>query len=175
MKWIGKWLDICFSLVCCFIIDFRSMECWMWAFKVKRLQVFKGVLFMLSTNAERQKCTLIPWWSHQMETFPRYWPSVRGIHRSTVNSPHKGQRRGTLMFSLVYPWLNAWVNNREAVVLRRYRAHHDVIVMQNSTRPCYRISLMKYLYLEICYLSLICCQSHSYAKHVEGMLNQLFL
>ena len=26
-------------------------------------------------------------WKH----FPRYWPFVRGIHRSTVNSPHKGQ------------------------------------------------------------------------------------
>ena len=24
--------------------------------------------------------------------FPRYWPSVRGIQRSTVNSPHKGGR-----------------------------------------------------------------------------------
>ena len=28
----------------------------------------------------------------------RYWPFVRGIHRWLVNSPHKGQRRGTLMF-----------------------------------------------------------------------------
>ena len=29
-------------------------------------------------------------WKH----FPRYWPFVRGIHRSPVNSPHKGQWRG---------------------------------------------------------------------------------
>ena len=64
-------------------------------------------------------------WKH----FPRYWPFVRGIHRSTVNSPHKGQWRRALMFSLVYPWLNAWVNNREAGDLRRYRVHYDVIVM----------------------------------------------
>ena len=35
-------------------------------------------------------------WKH----FPRYWPLVRGIHRSPVNSPHKGQWRGALMFSL---------------------------------------------------------------------------
>ena len=34
--------------------------------------------------------------------FPRYWPFVRGIHRSPVNSPHKGQWRGALMFSLIY-------------------------------------------------------------------------
>ena len=33
--------------------------------------------------------------------FPLYWPYVRGIHRSPVNSPHKGQWRGSLMFSLI--------------------------------------------------------------------------
>ena len=33
--------------------------------------------------------------------FPRYWPFVRGIHRSPVNSPHKGQLRGALMFTLI--------------------------------------------------------------------------
>ena len=33
-------------------------------------------------------------WKH----FPRYWPLVRGIHRSPVNSPHKGQWRGALNF-----------------------------------------------------------------------------
>ena len=33
--------------------------------------------------------------------FPRYWPFVRGIHRSPVNSPHKGQWRGALIFSLI--------------------------------------------------------------------------
>ena len=59
--------------------------------------------------------------------FPRYWPFVRGIHRSPVNSPHKGQWRGALMFSLI--WINGWINNREAGDLRRYRAHYDVTVM----------------------------------------------
>ena len=33
-------------------------------------------------------------WKH----FPRYWPFVRGIHRSPVYSTHKGQWRGALMF-----------------------------------------------------------------------------
>ena len=36
------------------------------------------------------------------------------IHRSPVNSPHKGQWRGALMFSLICAWINAWVHNREA-------------------------------------------------------------
>ena len=64
-------------------------------------------------------------WKH----FPRYWPFVRGIHRSPVNYQHKGQWRGALMFSLICVWINDWVNNREAGDLRRYRAHYDVIVM----------------------------------------------
>ena len=54
---------------------------------------------------------------------------MRGIHRSPVNSPHKGQWRGALMFSLIYVRLNGWVNNREVGDLRRYRAHYDVIIM----------------------------------------------
>ena len=65
-------------------------------------------------------------WKH----FPRYWPFVRGIHRSPVNSPHKGQWRGALMFSLICVWINGWVNNGETGDLRRHRPHYDVIVMQ---------------------------------------------
>ena len=61
--------------------------------------------------------------------FPRYWPFVRGNHRSPVNSPHKGQWRGTLMFSLICARINGWVSNDEAGGLRRQRAHYDVIVM----------------------------------------------
>ena len=66
-------------------------------------------------------------WKH----FPRYWPFVRGIHRSPVNSPHKGHSRGALMFSLICAWANGWVNTREAGELRRHRAHYDVTVMSN--------------------------------------------
>ena len=57
---------------------------------------------------------------------------MRGIHRSSVNSPHKGQWRGALMFTLICARINGWVNNREAGDLRRYRAHYDVIVMVKS-------------------------------------------
>ena len=71
------------------------------------------------------------WWCHQMETFPRYWPFVRGIHGSPVNSPRKGQWRGALMFSLICGWLNNWVNNSDAGDLRRHRAQYDVTVMKN--------------------------------------------
>ena len=67
-------------------------------------------------------------WKH----FPRYWLFVLRIHRSPVNSPHKGQWRGALMFSLIGISINGWVNNREAGDLRRNRAHYDVIVMKRQ-------------------------------------------
>ena len=46
-----------------------------------------------------------------------------------LNSPHKGQRGGALMSSLICAWIYGWVNNREADDLRRHRAHYDVTVM----------------------------------------------
>ena len=70
-------------------------------------------------------------WKH----FPCYWPFVRGIHRSPVNSPPKSQWCGALMFSLICAWINGWVNNHRAGDLRRHPAYYDVIVMtkQNWT------------------------------------------
>ena len=65
----------------------------------------------------------------KLKHFPRNWPFVRGIHRSPVNSPHKGQWRVALMFSLIWVWINGSVNNRKAGDLRRYRFHYDVTVM----------------------------------------------
>ena len=65
------------------------------------------------------------WWRHEMEAFPRYWPFVRGIHGSPVNSPHKGQWCGALMFPLICAWINGWANNREAGDLRRHRTHYE--------------------------------------------------
>ena len=64
-------------------------------------------------------------WKH----FPRYWPFVRGIHQSPVNSPNKGKWRGALMFSMIYAWINGWVNNREVGDLWHHRVHYDITVM----------------------------------------------
>ena len=61
-------------------------------------------------------CPISPWWRHQMEIF------------SALLAICAGQWRGALMFTLICTRINGWVNNREAGVLRRYRAHYDVIV-----------------------------------------------
>ena len=70
-------------------------------------------------------------WKH----FLLYWPFGRGIHRLPVNSPHKGQWRGTFMFSLICAWINGWVNNRKAGDLRCHHAHYDIIVMVKNNFP----------------------------------------
>ena len=96
-------------------VTFRPLPCMFWNIPLDEQHDF------LRTHGDVIK------WKH----FPRYWPFVRGIHRSPVNSPHKGQWRRALIFSLICVW-NDWVNKREAGDLRRYRAHYDVIVMISS-------------------------------------------
>ena len=58
-------------------------------------------------------------------------------HRSPLNSPHKGQWRGALMFFFICAWINCWVNNREAGDLRCHQAHYDVNVMAIITSICF--------------------------------------
>ena len=67
-------------------------------------------------------------WKH----FPRYRPFVWGIHRSPVKSPHKGQWRRALMFSLICAWISSWINKPKAGNLRRCRAHYEIIIMNAS-------------------------------------------
>ena len=45
------------------------------------------------------------------------------------NSPHKGQWRTALMFSLICAWTNGWVKNWDAGDLRRHRTQNDAIVI----------------------------------------------
>ena len=77
------------------------------------------------------------WWRHQMETFVALLALqvVRGIHRSLVNSPHKGQWHGALIFSLICTWTNFWINDHNTGDLRRHRAHYDVTVMDYIYAP----------------------------------------
>ena len=67
------------------------------------------------------------WWRHQMETFSAFLAFCAG--NSPVNSPHKGQWHGALMFSLICTWTNCWINNRDTGDLRRHCAHYDVTLM----------------------------------------------
>ena len=87
--------------------------------------LYSGSMIMASSTFQLKYYDVIKW-----KHFPRYWLFVRGIRRSPVNSPYKGQWRGALMFSLISIWISGWVNNHEAGDLRRYRVHYDVSVMR---------------------------------------------
>ena len=64
-----------------------------------------------------------------METFSAL------LARSPVNSPHKSQWRGALMFYLIWAWTNGWVNNGHAGDLRHHRSRHDVTIMGKNLAP----------------------------------------
>ena len=112
-------------------------------------------------------------WKH----FPRYWPFVRGIHRSPGH--RKDQSRGALMFSLICAWTNGWVNNREAGELRCHGAHYNVIVMLENnngmTQAVRRIQFLRVI------ISLSCPQGRSkdrlwwVLKSRIGVIHRLFL
>ena len=68
-----------------------------------------------------------------METFSALLALCGGNSPVPVNSPHKGQWRGALMFSLICARINDWVNNREAGDLRRHRGHYDLSVMDGHS------------------------------------------
>ena len=73
-----------------------------------------------------------PPWKHdgviKWKPFPCYWSFVRGIHRSPVDSPHKGQGRKALVFSLMFAWRNGSAHSRNAGESKRNGLHCDVTV-----------------------------------------------
>ena len=108
--------------------DFTTLTTYHWYLCCTFITYISGNNYGI-TLTEVPENLLYIWGRHQMETFSALLAFVRTIHRSPVNSPHKGQWRGTLMFYLICARINAWVNNREAGDLRRHRTHSDVIVM----------------------------------------------
>ena len=125
-----KYIIICFVLLrfVCFRFAFALSFMLRWPIDMVSRWIY---LPILCNNELYQSCTRFAYlmMTSSNGNISRYWPFVRGIHRSPVNSPHKGQWRGALMFSLICTRINGWVNNDEAGDLRRHRAHYDVTVM----------------------------------------------
>ena len=110
-----------------------------------RFEFICDVSINVEQHWHRDLGSVIFWWHDDFfkwKHFPRYWTFVRGIHRSLVNSPHKGQWCGALMFSLICAWINAWVNNREAGDLRHHFAHYDITVMKYQVQASKMFSII---------------------------------
>ena len=65
-----------------------------------------------SNNVADRQHNDVTIWKH----FPRYCPFVRGIHRSPVDTPHKGTVARTFDVSLLSVWTNCWTNTRLSVI-----------------------------------------------------------
>ena len=96
------------------------------------------------------------WWRHQMETFSSLLAICAG------NSPVKDQWRGALTFSLIYAWINGWVNHGETGDLRRHLAHYDVTVM------CLCLSMSVSVTISVC-ASLHPCQCLYHSEWLKCM------
>ena len=96
-------------------------------------------------SMERRLCMMTSWYGNIF--------CITGhlCGESPVNSPHKGQWRGALMFTLICARIKGWVNNCEAGDLRHHRGHYDVIVM--AWNASHLISLR--------WLQVLCCQDIS--------------
>ena len=64
-----------------------------------------------------------------MITFSALLALCEGNPTAPVDSSHKYQRRGALMFSLICTWTNGWANKWNACDLRRHCAHYEITVM----------------------------------------------
>ena len=109
------------------------------------------------------------WWRLQMETFSASLAFVRGIHRSPVDSSHKGKWRGTLMYSLICAWTNGWTNKRDAGDLRRDRTHYDVIVIKMIRPKCpfnWKKIIPLFSILTMCWLFVVLLTSYEVMAHV---------
>ena len=120
-----------------------------------------------------------------METFfASLARTKRGIHWQRVNSPHKGQWRGALMFSFICAWIYSWVNNSEDVDLRRHLClwmisfiHTKKYIMRLRDAyirrwiGCRIMVCCLFLYLNQCYLFIRATAAEKFQKHSKNNSN----
>ena len=117
-----------------FRMQFFEWKCWI-SMSPKCLPVGpinnkSELVYVAAWRRINRRQAITTWWRHQMRKFSALLAICAGNSPVTGAFPtHKGQWRGSLMFSLICFWINGWVNNREAGDLRRHRTHYDVIVM----------------------------------------------
>ena len=130
--------------------DNRTLKFWRSLKIVLRYQFNNGIIHQFPRNSYGMDIFVFPVnllstktdvWCHSMH-FPfeyhmmtssngNIFSVTRPLWGAPVNSPHKGQWRGALVFSLICAWGNGWANLRDAGDLRRNLAHYAVTVMQD--------------------------------------------
>ena len=88
------------------ISSYKSMQC---LFGSTNCQAIYSVFVLIHADEMLMRKNILPhrwstnskWWRHQMETFSALLALCAGNSPVPVNSPHKGQWRGTFMFPLI--------------------------------------------------------------------------
>ena len=93
-----------------------------------------GIWFNGHSHHSWREWSSYTWWRHQLEIFSALLALCAGNSPVTGEFdrwiPGTGASDAELWcFLWSAPWINGWVNNREAGDLRCHRAHYDVIVM----------------------------------------------
>ena len=109
----------------------QNSKCQDWNYRRTRFCIVSGLSYVVDILCYTEIEPWSTWCRHQMETFSALLAICEGIHRSSVDSSHKDQWRGALMFSLVWARTNGWANNWDAGDLRRHCAHYNVTAMNN--------------------------------------------
>ena len=135
----------------------------------QRLRWFEATLYtgIWSGSFSGLRCILqvYSWWRHQIETFSGEFPA-------------QSQWREALVFSLIWAWINGWVNNHEAGDLRRHRAHYDVTVMfLRKDAACWQIMVLQIqhpkpnIWFGVLNATAIIFVSHYYWLEISGIIH----
>ena len=137
---VGDWFWL-------FFINMFGSASWIWLswmanYVCANQLIFLIIFFMWQPVAGHDglsvsmiKCSYSPWsngchtiqnhhdaiiWNH----FLHYWPFVKGIHQSLVDSPHKGASNVecSCAFYLLLTWTSYWTNSHVTADL----AHHNI-------------------------------------------------
>ena len=99
-RWFNwKWTSENLHHACCYSLVFLRHTCSL-VINVRH-SVCGHVLSSPLTITWNRQCAMHDEWFMMTSSnghFPHYWPFVRRLRRSPVNSPHKGQWCGALMF-----------------------------------------------------------------------------
>ena len=106
-------------------LKYRPLCCWQsWCWQPSQ-PYQRHCAFPVSGN---ERIASISWWRHEMEKSFRVTGHLCGEFTVTGEFPEQRPMTQSLVFfSLIYAWINGWVNNREAGDLRHHRTHYDVI------------------------------------------------
>ena len=90
------------------------------------------LILMTATESYCHLIIIISW--HGCKHFPNDWPFARGIHRSPVDSPHKGPVTISLMLSLMLTWTRCWTNSQVAIDFRCHVAYVTSLQWQKTQK-----------------------------------------